>query len=70
MKPSVVLSSVPRPKRYFNLKSKVDMKLYKHFLTTASWGGAGCPFILEYPYLSVPDMIKDKIVHSYVGVEI
>lgn len=69
MKKSVVLSTVHRPKRYFDLKNKVDMKMYKYFLANARWGGNGCPFILEYPYLSIPDMIKDKIVHNCMGVE-
>lgn len=38
-----------------------DIKVVKHFLKTGSWGNAGCPFFLEWPYLDIPSMLKDKI---------
>jgi hypothetical protein len=35
--------------------------MVKKYLHTRSWGNQGCPFYLEWPYLDVPNMIKDKI---------
>ena len=49
------------PKRVFDPNSKEDLKAYKHFLDNHSWGSNGCPFELEWPWLSIPDMISHKI---------
>lgn len=57
-------------KRKFDINSKTDIEIYKHFLTNNDWKVVGsCPFALEYPYLSVPDMIKDKLIHKFLKVE-
>jgi hypothetical protein len=56
-------------KRPFDLNSKKDVDIYKHFLKNNNWKITGsCPFEIEYPYLSVPDMIKDKLVRKYLKV--
>ena len=56
-------------KRKFDLNSKKDVEIYKSFLETNSWKITGsCPFQLEFPYLTVPDMIKDKLVRKYLKV--
>lgn len=56
-------------KRKFDLNNKRDVEIYKSFLQTNSWKITGsCPFELEYPYNSVPDMIKDKLVRKYLKV--
>jgi hypothetical protein len=47
----------------FDASSKDDLKLVRKYLHTHSWGNEGCPFHLEWPYLDVPNMIKDKITH-------
>jgi hypothetical protein len=44
----------------FEPSNKEDMEIVKTYLHTNSWG-LKCPFILEWPYLDVPSMIKDKI---------
>jgi hypothetical protein len=49
------------PKRVFNVKSKEDLTVYKYYITERSWGNNGCPFELEWPWLSIPDMIAHKI---------
>ena len=49
------------PKRYFDVTDKKDLSMYKQFITTRSWGERGCPFELEWPWLSIPDMIAHKI---------
>jgi len=57
------------PKRYFDVNNKVDLKAYKEFLANKNWGTNGCPFELEWPWLSIPDMISHKIaVNAVAGV--
>jgi hypothetical protein len=58
-----ILETIVKPKRYFNPSSKKD------FLQQGTWGYDGCPFTLEYPYLTIPDMIKDKLIHKFLKVE-
>jgi hypothetical protein len=53
----------------FNVNDKSDINMYANFLKTGSWGATGCPFALEYPYVSVPDMIKDKLIRKFLGVD-
>lgn len=52
-------------KSKFNVNSKDDLSKFKEFLETMSWNGP-CPFELEFPYLTIPDMIKDKISHHFL----
>lgn len=55
------------PKRVFNVKNREDLKVYKHFIENKSWGVGGCPFELEWPWLSIPDMISHKIAEAAVA---
>jgi hypothetical protein len=55
------------PKRVFNPNSNEDLKMYKYFLDNHSWGNGGCPFELEWPWLSIPDMISHKIAENTVA---
>jgi hypothetical protein len=64
----MILETMIRQKRFFNEMSKEDIQEAKYFFEKHSWKN-GCPFILEYPYTSVPDMIKDKMVHKTLGIE-
>lgn len=48
-------------RRLFEPGSKDDMKIVRKYLHSLSWGQDGCPFYLEWPYLDIPSMIKDKI---------
>jgi len=48
-------------KRAFDATNKDDLKIYKNYLETRSWGRNGCPFVAEWPWLSIPDMIAHKI---------
>jgi hypothetical protein len=41
----------------------------KKFFSEHTWGSDGCPFVLEYPYMTIPDMIKDKLVHKTLGIQ-
>ena len=47
----------------FDTNSKSDLEEYKYFLTNNKWRNS-CPFFLEWPYLTVPDMVKDKIIKN------
>ena len=48
-------------KRFFDVNNKEDLKMYKNFITTNSWGINGCPFEIEWPFLSIPAMLAHKI---------
>lgn len=66
MKANTVLKH--KVKRHFNIDNKTDVELFKQYLESSSWGKEGCPFELEFPFLSVPDMIKSQIVHKFLGL--
>ena len=55
------------PKRVFNVSDKTDLTMYKQFIDSGSWGENGCPFEVEWPHTSVPDMISKKISYHYVA---
>jgi hypothetical protein len=65
----MILESKMNQKRFFNAKSKTDLDAYKKFLKTNGWGSSGCPFFLVFPYMTVPHMIQDKIIHNVLGVK-
>lgn len=44
----------------FDPSSKEDLKIVRKYLHDNKWEH-GCPFFLEWPYLDIPAMIKDKI---------
>ena len=50
----------------FDVNDQKDLDRYKKFLQYGAWGKEGCPFICEDPWLSVPDMIKDKIARHFL----
>jgi hypothetical protein len=65
----MILEKFAKQKRLFDVNSKTDVTLFKNFLVKQSWGSDGCPFILEQPYLGIPEMIKDKIVCKHLGIK-
>ena len=66
----MILELTTSNKRKFDVNNKKDIELYRSFLTTRRWGGTGCPFVLEFPHLTIPDMIKDKMMHKYMKIDI
>lgn len=50
----------------FDPSNNTHLQRYMSFLETGTWGKESCPFKLEWPYASVPDMIQAKIVRHYV----
>lgn len=64
-----MLQSIATKQRIpFSLADKKHVESYRTFLKTGAWGKTGCPFVLEFPYLTVPDMIKDKLIHNFLKV--
>lgn len=65
----MILDTIIRPKRLFDVNSKKDINLYTNFLRHGAWGTQACPFVLEFPYLTIPDMIKDKLIHKFLRIK-
>lgn len=65
----MILDILIKPKRHFDVNGKTDVDIFTEFLKTGAWGHSGCPFILEYPYLAIPDMIKDKLIRKFLQVQ-
>ena len=53
--------------RSFDPAKREDLQEFTAFLETNRWGHNGCPFELEWPWLSVPDMIAHKVAESVVA---
>lgn len=56
-------------KETFDPKNDGHLDQYKFFVQNRRWNKS-CPFFLEWPYNSVPDMIKDKIIRNMFDVEL
>lgn len=61
---SVKLTAV---KRNFDPSKKEDLLAYKNFIKSKTWGLGTCPFELEWPYGSIPDMLAYKIANYTVS---
>lgn len=48
-------------RRFFEPSNETDLKIVRNYLHKNYWGTNGCPFYLEWPYLDIPSMVKDKI---------
>ena len=63
-----VLAQVQRQRVRFSPDDKKHVKQYRNFLVNRKWDTLGCPYELEWPYLSIPGMIKDKIINHYLKI--
>lgn len=54
---------IMKNRRMFNASSNEDLEEYSFFLKHNKWKNI-CPFFLEWPYLTIPDMLKDKIIKN------
>jgi len=52
-------------KRFFDPSKKEDVLEYKYLLENSKWRD-NCPFILEWPYLTVTDMIRTQLIDYYI----
>jgi len=57
---------IQRARRNFDPNSKEDLEEFNYFLQNRKWKSV-CPFFLEWPYLTIPDMVKDKIVRNILS---
>ena len=64
-----VLETVIKPKVFFDANDKKHLTAYKKFLSEGTCGHDGCRFVLKFPYLTIPDMIKDELIHKMMGVK-
>jgi hypothetical protein len=58
----MILDAFIQPKRFFNANSKEDLRIAKEFFQSWSWGADTCPFVLEQPYVSIPEMMRDRVL--------
>ena len=63
-----VLAQVQRQRVRFSPDDKKHVDAYRHFVVKRKLENPGCPYELEWPYLSIPDMIKDKIINHYLKI--
>jgi hypothetical protein len=57
--------SILLKREVFDASNPVHIEEVKYFMQYSKWKDI-CPFFLEWPYLTIPDMIKDKIVRNFV----
>jgi hypothetical protein len=65
----MILDEYIKQKRFFNINDKKDIAIAKKFFKEYAWGIESCPFILEFPYLTIPDMLKDKMIHKFLNLK-
>ena len=63
-----VLAQVQRQRVRFSPEDKKHIDQYRNFVVKRKWDAPGCPYELEWPYLIIPDMIKDKIINHYLKI--
>ena len=54
--------------RNFLVNHKKHVQEYRKFIVNRKWE-TGCHYDLEWPYLTIPDMIKDKIINHYLKIQ-
>jgi hypothetical protein len=52
-------------KRHFDPTKHDDISEFKYFLDNHRWQDR-CPFILEWPHLSITDMIKTRLIDEHI----
>lgn len=63
---------MPIPKkvrRFFDINDKNDVQCFKKYYTSGAWGPTGCPFEVEEPWVSIPDMIKHKLLCQHLKIK-
>ena len=63
----IELQTLNNPKFLFDPKNGYHITIFKYFLKEKRWG-VPCPFLLEEPYLNIPDMLKDKYIKSQLEI--
>lgn len=55
-----------KEKMIFDVENPDHLKLFKGFMDNNRWGYDGCPFVLQWPWQTVPDMIKHQITEKFL----
>ena len=50
----------------FNPHIMAHIKRYARFLSEGKWGKDKCPFILEEPFTSIPEMCNYRVIRYYL----
>ena len=58
-----IRQSFNQERQIFDPENKVHLAKFKFFLENGKWENV-CPFFLEEPWVSIPDMVKDRIVRN------
>lgn len=56
------------PKIKFDVNSRKHVEHFRNFVINKAWGIAGCPYVCEFPFLNVPDMIQKKLLCKMLKV--
>lgn len=62
---SYKLSEVTYVKENFDPSNLDHVKHYKYFIENNRWSGS-CPFRIEWPFVTVPELIKDRLIKTYL----
>lgn len=54
-------------RRYFDANDPDDLAEYRYFLQNSRWNNT-CPFIVEWPFTNVLEMIHRKIVSAHIDL--
>ena len=60
------VSHITWPRRDFDPNSREDLDVYRYFLQHQKWRDT-CPFILEWPFVCIQEMIEHKIVRQHIS---
>ena len=63
------IEQTARSRKFFDPSNKKDIIEFRFFMTHGKWPAHQCPFYLEWPYLTIPDMIKDRFTKYTLGIE-
>lgn len=63
---SYKLSEVTFLKENFDPMNVNHVNHYKYFIENNRWNGP-CPFRIEWPFVTIPDLIKDRLIKTYIN---
>ena len=64
----MLLDNIIKRRYPFYINYEQNVARYAKFLKTGAWCKTVCPFILEHPYDTIPEMITVKLVHRAVNI--
>ena len=65
----MLLDNLIKQRYPFDINNEKHLSIYANFMKTGGWSRGGCPFILEHPYKSIPEMINVKLVYSSLNIK-